>query len=95
MLRNLQKMLVPGLVIQAVLVGGGYATGREIVEERGAAGFVGGSGGLRDVAELVVGGDARVGGRHALRDVLLDEGFEVKAQLLAPRRPEYCTHQGR
>lgn len=26
------KYIVPGLVIQAVLVGGGYATGRELVE---------------------------------------------------------------
>ncbi len=26
------RLLVPGLVIQAVLVGGGYSTGRELVE---------------------------------------------------------------
>jgi uncharacterized membrane protein YkvI len=29
---RLLKYIVPGLVIQAVLVGGGYATGRELVE---------------------------------------------------------------
>ncbi len=28
----LQRLVVPGLVIQAVMVGGGYATGRELVE---------------------------------------------------------------
>jgi uncharacterized membrane protein YkvI len=26
------RLIVPGLVIQAVMVGGGYATGRELVE---------------------------------------------------------------
>ncbi len=31
-MRNLTRLVVPGLVIQAVLVGGGYATGRELVE---------------------------------------------------------------
>lgn len=31
-IKTLQTYLVPGLVIQAVLVGGGYATGRELVE---------------------------------------------------------------
>jgi uncharacterized membrane protein YkvI len=31
-LRHWFKLIVPGLVIQAVLVGGGYATGRELVE---------------------------------------------------------------
>ncbi len=30
--RTLPTLLVPGLVIQAVMVGGGYATGRELVE---------------------------------------------------------------
>jgi uncharacterized membrane protein YkvI len=29
---RLYRYIVPGLVIQAVLVGGGYATGRELVE---------------------------------------------------------------
>jgi uncharacterized membrane protein YkvI len=29
---HLRKYIIPGLVIQAVLVGGGYATGRELVE---------------------------------------------------------------
>ncbi len=32
MFRRIQHYLIPGLVIQAVLVGGGYATGRELVE---------------------------------------------------------------
>lgn len=32
MIRSLSIYLVPGLVIQAVLVGGGFATGRELVE---------------------------------------------------------------
>lgn len=31
-MRGLTRYVVPGLVIQAVLVGGGYATGRELVE---------------------------------------------------------------
>src|ERR1700685_75485 len=31
-MRSLLRYIVPGLVIQAVLVGGGYATGRELVE---------------------------------------------------------------
>ncbi|QNQ09582.1 YkvI family membrane protein [Sphingomonas alpina] len=32
MIAQLRRLVVPGLVIQAVLVGGGYATGRELVE---------------------------------------------------------------
>lgn len=29
---NLGKYLLPGIVLQSVMIGGGYATGREIVE---------------------------------------------------------------
>jgi len=30
--RNLQRLLIPGAVLQSVMIGGGYGTGREVVE---------------------------------------------------------------
>lgn len=44
---NFGKYLLPGVVLQSVLIGGGYATGREIIEygaKYGALGWVGGLG---------------------------------------------------
>lgn len=31
-MRNLQRLLIPGAVLQSVMIGGGYGTGREVVE---------------------------------------------------------------
>ena len=42
---NLGKYLLPGIVLQSVMIGGGYATGREIVEygaKFGAMGWLSG-----------------------------------------------------
>ena len=41
------KLILPGIVLQSVLIGGGYATGREIVEygaKFGAMGWLAGVG---------------------------------------------------
>ncbi|MDZ7649475.1 MAG: hypothetical protein U5K54_21260 [Cytophagales bacterium] len=41
----LKRIVLPGIILQSVLVGGGYATGREIVEygaKFGATGWVSG-----------------------------------------------------
>ena len=35
------KILLPGIVLQSVLMGGGYATGREIIEYGGKFGAYG------------------------------------------------------
>jgi len=44
---NFGKYLLPGVVLQSVLTGGGYSTGREIIEygaKYGALGWIGGFG---------------------------------------------------
>ncbi|MGA1736434.1 MAG: hypothetical protein ACO4AD_06895, partial [Pseudomonadales bacterium] len=30
---NLQRLLIPGAVLQSVMIGGGYGTGREVVQD--------------------------------------------------------------
>jgi uncharacterized membrane protein YkvI len=45
LLLNLKRVFLPGIILQSVLIGGGYATGREIVEyggKFGAAGWISG-----------------------------------------------------
>ncbi|MBK8290399.1 MAG: hypothetical protein IPK96_04985 [Flammeovirgaceae bacterium] len=40
---TLKRVVLPGIILQSVLIGGGYATGREIVEygaKFGASGWV-------------------------------------------------------
>src|SRR5882757_3703559 len=42
---RLRRILLPGIILQSVLIGGGYATGREIVEyggKFGASGWISG-----------------------------------------------------
>jgi uncharacterized membrane protein YkvI len=51
MIRRLQQLLLPGVIFQSVLIGGAYATGREIVEY--GARF--GSAGLWSVAAIGMG----------------------------------------
>ncbi len=60
-----QRIWLPGFLFQSVLIGGGYATGRELVEFFLSAGPVGGLLGML-VATLAspVGGDYRVADLH-------------------------------
>lgn len=56
-LRNFfERLLVPGLVIQAVIVGGGYATGRELIEFFVSAGPATGLAGMAVTAVLFSAG---------------------------------------
>ena len=54
MQRFLRIYLVPGAVLQSVMIGGGYGTGREVVEYFTRFGIGGGLGGIA-VAALAIG----------------------------------------
>ena len=50
---SLQRILIPGLVFQGIVIGGGYSTGRELVE------FFLTSGPLGALLGMLTGGPAR------------------------------------
>lgn len=76
MIELYRKYLLPGLVFQSVVIGGGYATGRELIEFFFANGPVGGVLGLL-VAGLVFG-------------VVLAVGFEFARRMRAYDYRHFC-----
>lgn len=69
--KTLQTYFVPGLVIQAVLVGGGYATGRELVEFFLTIGPLSGLVGMALTAAIISVG-SMIGFELARRDAAYD-----------------------
>ena len=46
------KFVLPGIILQSVMIGGGYATGREIVEYGAKYGALGWLSGLADILRI-------------------------------------------